>query len=185
MAYVTTASKGVTDLGYIERERSFFKEQGYNYQELDIDGKTKNELKSLLEECEIVYLTGGNSFYLLNSIRESGLDKIIKELLPKGLIYMGTSAGSYVACPTIEMAKWKHQDKYNHYHVDDLHAMNLVPFLVSVHYKPEYNEVLRNGISSTKLPVRLLTDEQAILIQGDKVKLIGEGEEITIATTQP
>ncbi len=117
---------------------------------------------------------------MLKSIKESGFDKVIKELISKGVIYMGSSAGSYVTCPTIEMAVWKHQDKYGHYAVTDLSAMNLVPFLVTAHYKPEYDEFLREGIKKTKLPVKIITDEQAILIINDKVKLIGKGKEIKL-----
>ena len=124
MAYVINASKGVTNLDYIVREKNFFKENNYNYDELDIDSKNEDELRNILSKYEMVYVTGGNSFYLLKSIKDSGFDKVVKELIPKGLIYMGASAGSYVACPTIEQAKWKHQDKYDHYHRNGSIAWN-------------------------------------------------------------
>jgi peptidase E len=117
---------------------------------------------------------------LLKSIKESGFDKVIKKLLPQGLIYMGASAGSYVACPTIEMATWKHQDKYDHYGLTDLTAMNLVPFLLMAHYKPENQELLKEEISQANLPVKILTDEQAIMAQDGSFKLIGKGGEIKL-----
>lgn len=180
MAYVITASKSVPSTAYLDRHRQFFKEQRYNVQELDLDGKNENELRYFLQDFDAVFVEGGNSFYLLKSIRESGFDKVIKELLPKGLIYIGASAGSYVTCPTIEMALWKHQDKYDHHGVTDLTAMGLVPFLVSVHYKQEYDERIKAGIAKTQFPVRILTDEQALLVEGDKVELIGKGEEIKL-----
>ena len=85
MAYVITASKGSTSLDYLQRERDFFKQQNYNYTELDIDGKNEVALKDILNEYEIVYVTGGNSFYLLKSIKETGFDKVMKELIPKSL----------------------------------------------------------------------------------------------------
>src|SRR3989338_791475 len=120
MAHVITASKGVTNLEYFERNRAFFKKEGLKSEELDLDGKSENELREILSKKELVYVEGGNSYYLLKSIRESGFDKVVKELLPRGLIYMGGSAGSYVACPTIEMAGLRHQDgKYDHYGVTD------------------------------------------------------------------
>ena len=180
MAYVITASKGVTNTDYIERTRSFFKEHGYNYEEIDLDGKSQAQLREILQRFEIIFVEGGNSFYLLKSIKESGFDTIVKELLQKGVIYMGASAGSYVACPSIEMATWKHQDKYNHYGVTDFPAMNLVPFLVTVHYKPEYDNLLREKIKKAQLPVKILTDQQALLIKNDEIHLIGDGEEIDL-----
>ena len=180
MAYVITAAKGVTNTDYIERTRNFFKEHGYNYEEIDLDGKNQTQLRETLQKFEIVFVEGGNSFYLLKSIRESGFDIVIRELLQKGLIYMGASAGSYVACPSIEMAIWKHQDKYKHYEVTDFSAMNLVPFLMTVHYKPEYDDILKEKIAGARLPVKILTDQQALLIKNDEIHLIGDGEKIDL-----
>lgn len=180
MVYIPTAAKGATNTDYVERRRQFFKDESYNYTELDLDGKNAEDLLKVLRAAEVIYVEGGNSFYLLKAVRESGFDKILPELLDAGVIYMGGSAGAYIACPTIEMAKWKHQDKYDHYHVDDLYALGLVPFLISVHYKDEYRELLTEKIKNCKLPVRILTDNQAILVQGDDVQLIGEGKEVIL-----
>lgn len=180
IAYIITASKSVPSTAYIDRNRKFFEEQGYNVQEVDLDGKSEDELRNLLKDFEAVFVEGGNSFYLLKSIRESGFDKVIKELLPKGLIYIGASAGSYVTCPTIEMALWKHQDKYDHHGMIDLTAMNLVPFLITVHYKPEYKDLLEEKIPKAQYPTKILDDDQAILIEDDRVGLIGKGEEIKL-----
>src|SRR3989338_2634333 len=179
MAHVITASKGVTGLEYLERNRAFIKKEGYRSEELDLDGKSENELRDILSKKELVYVEGGNSYYLLKSIRESGFDKVVKELLPKGLIYMGGSAGSYVCCPTIEMAAWKHQDR-NRFGVSDFTAMNLVPFLLSVHYKPEYNEILKEKISQVKYPVKILTDEQVLMVTDGEVELIGDQNEVVL-----
>ena len=62
----------------------------------------------------------------------------------------------------------------------DLSSLSLVPFLMSVHYKPEYDQSLRDGMSTTTLPVRILTDEQAILVVDTQVKLVGVGEKVTL-----
>ncbi|KKQ60349.1 MAG: hypothetical protein US81_C0023G0011 [Parcubacteria group bacterium GW2011_GWE2_38_18] len=181
IAHIITASKGegVTDLGYINRTKEIFKQNNCEFEDLDLDGKNENELRKILKKFDAVFVNGGSTFYLLKSIRESGFNKVIKELLPLGLIYIGASAGSYVACPTIEMSTWKHQDKYNHYGLTDFSAMNLVPFLMSVHYVPEYETLLRKKIPLTNYPVKILTDEQAILVKNNEINLLG-GDEIII-----
>ncbi len=179
MAYITTASKGVGDLAYMERAKGIFDKNGYDYEELDLDGKNEKWLEEYLSKFDVVYVQGGNTFYLLKSIRESGFDKVIKKLLPKGLIYIGASAGAYVACPSIEMMMWK-GNKYDHYGVTDLTGMNLVPFLVSVHYSPEYFDLLKEKSSKAAYPVRILNDRQAILVKDDKAQFIGEGEEVVM-----
>ena len=116
---------------------------------------------------------------MLKYVRESGFDKLVKDLIDKGVIYIGVSAGSYIACPTIEAANWKHADR-NIVGLTDLTGLNLVPFLLSAHYKPEYKEILKSEISAVKYPVKILTDEQAILIRDGEIILVGKGEEIKI-----
>lgn len=181
VAHIITASKGkgVGHLDYLNRTRGYFKANGYYFEDLDLDGKNEIELREKLSKFNAVFVNGGSTFYLLKSIRESGFDKVIKELLPKGFIYMGASAGSYVACPTIEMATWESQDKYDHYGITDLTAMNLVPFLLSVHYIPEMQDLLKEKINQSKYSVKILNDEQALLVKDGKTKLFG-GQEIKL-----
>jgi len=152
---------------------------GFSIEDVDIKGKNEKELRKMLKDKDIVYVQGGNTFYLLKYVKESGFDKVVKELIQKGLIYIGVSAGSYIACPTIEMALWKDQDK-NIVGLEDLTALNLVPFLLSVHYILEYKEIIKKGISSSKYPVKMLTDDQAILVRDNKVELVGKGSEIRL-----
>jgi dipeptidase E len=181
IAHVINAAKGkgVRDLSHLERVRDIFKKNDCYFEDLDLDGKNEEQLRGVLKNFDAVFVNGGSSFYLLKSIRESGFDKVIKELLPQGFVYIGVSAGSYVACPTIEMALWKHQDKYDHYGITDFTAMNLVPFLISAHYTPENKDLLKEKIAQAKYPTKVLSDEQVILVKGDQVELLG-GEEIKL-----
>lgn len=182
MVHVITASIGVTNLEYFERNREFFKKEGYQVEELDLDGKSEDELRNILSKKELVYVEGGNTYYLMKAIRASGFEKVIKELLPKGLIYMGGSAGSYVCCPTIEMAGLRHQDaKYNKFGVTDLTGMNLVPFILAVHYSSQYKEFIKEKIAQSKYPWKILTDEQALLVRDGEVELVGNQEEVVLS----
>lgn len=179
LAHIITASKLEANKSYVEEEKKGFIEMGFQVEDIDIEGKNDDSLRKILEGKDIIYVQGGNTFYLLKCVRESSFDKVVKELIDKGVIYIGVSAGSYIACPTIETAHWKRQDK-NIVGLKDLTALNLVPFLLFVHYKPEHLEILKEEIPKTKYPVRVLLDGQAILVQDDKIELVGEGEEIKI-----
>jgi dipeptidase E len=182
IAHIISASKGkgVDDLSYIDRTKERFKKNNCYFEDIDLDGKNEDELRKILKNFNAVFVNGGSTFYLLKSIRESGFDKVIKELLPQGFIYMGASAGSYVACPTIEMALWAHQDKYDHCGLTDLTGMNLIPFLLSVHYIPEFHDLLKEKSSQSNYKTRILTDNQAILVRDDKIELIGQEPEIIL-----
>lgn len=179
IAYITTASKGADDLDYLQYHKDKMDELGIDYEELDIDGKNKSKLYEILKGKNAVYVEGGNTFYLLKAIRESDFDEVIKKLIEKGMAYIGSSAGSYVACPTIEMSTWKPTQK-ERFGMTDFTALNLVPFLVMAHYDPEMKNILKEKISNTKYPVRILQDGQGILVEGESYKFIGKGKEVVL-----
>lgn len=178
LAYITTASKGSGNKEYVGIHKKMMGDAGYEYEEMDIEGKSESELREILKDKNAVYVEGGNTFYLLRAIRETGFDKIVKELVENGVVYIGSSAGSYVACPTIEMATWtKQRERFG---VVDLGALNLVPFLIKAHYVPEMKDILKDKIASAKYETKILKDGQAILVEGEHYKLIGDGEEIKL-----
>jgi dipeptidase E len=179
VAHIITAAKLEKNHFYLEKEERIMAELGFKIENIDLEGKNENELRTLLKDKDIIYVQGGNTFYLLKWVRESGFDKVAQELIEKGIIYIGVSAGSYIVCPTIEMAHWKHQDR-DPFGLTDLTGLNLVPFLLTVHYKPEYAEVLKKEIPAASLPVRILTNDQAILVTDNETKLVGKGEEIKL-----
>jgi dipeptidase E len=181
LAYITTAGNGSNDKTYLEVHKGLLKKEGYNFEELDIDGKNESELRELLKDKDAVYVDGGNTFYLLKAVCESGFDKVIKELIEKGVVYIGSSAGSYITCPTIEMSTWKKPgEEKERFGVVDLTGMNLVPFLVKAHYVPEQKELLKEKIYQSQYETKILKDGQAILVEGDDYKLVGDGEEIKL-----
>ena len=82
-------------------------------------------------------------------------------------------------CPTIEMATWK-TDSKPRYSLKDLTGLNYVPFLMSVHYDPKNKKILIDAIKNTKYQVKILNDEQALLVKDDEVELIGNKKEINL-----
>ena len=179
LAHIITASKAEKDTSYMMSDKQQMIEAGFQVEDIDIEGKNEVELRDLLKDKDIIYVQGGNTFYLLKYVQESGFDKVVKELIEKGVIYIGVSAGSYIACPTIEMATWKPPDR-NIVGLTNLTALNLVAFLITAHYKPEYEPIIKEAVLNSKYPVRILTDDQAILVRSEEVKLVGKGEEIKI-----
>ncbi len=177
VAFITTAAYGESkNPTWMEKDRQLLYGCGIKaIEDLDLKDKTKSELEKIIADKDIIFVNGGNTFYLLHWIRESGFDKILPTFLKRGGLYVGVSAGSYVACPTIEAATWKHQDR-NKVRLKDLTALNLVPFLITAHFEEKYRKIVETEAERTKYSIVALTDEQAILIDGKKVKLIGTGE---------
>jgi dipeptidase E len=175
VAHIITASKVSLDQSYVDKDRQALQKAGFQVEDIDIRGKTKKDLEKLLLDKDIIYVQGGNGFYLLKYIRKSGFEDIVRALIKKGVIYIGVSAGSYVACPNLEMHTWKKKLR-NRNEIVNLGAMNLVPFLITAHYSrtdAEDKERIQRGIKKSKYPVYLLNDDQALLVKDEVVKLIG------------
>jgi dipeptidase E len=182
VAFISTAAKPLENLDFLKKDWNIMRdEMGFNLEEVDIEGKTKSEVMRLLAPKDIIFVEGGNTFYLLKAMRKCGFVKIMRKLLKSGKVYIGSSAGSMVAGRSIKAAGWKNGDR-NFVKLMNLRGLNLVPFDVFVHYLPEHAEIIKK-----KLPFKwqrkklsILTDEQAILVQGREVSLIGKGQKIIV-----
>ena len=179
IAYIITASKKVDDVSYIERHQQKMDELNFSYTKIDIAGKNEDELKKALDGHDIVMVEGGNTFYLLKAVRESGFENVIKELIENGVVYVGSSAGSYITCPSIVMATWSNRG-FDRCGITEYSAMNLVPFLIKAHYTPDMLETLKEKVNDLQYPMRVLNDDQAILVQDGEVQLLGGGDEIIL-----
>jgi dipeptidase E len=55
-----------------------------------------------VENADAVFIGGGNTFLLLNTIYEKGLLDVLRSRVFSGMPYLGSSAGSVVAGPTLK-----------------------------------------------------------------------------------
>ncbi len=179
LAFIPTAGDPEEKKTYIERERQRIRELGFSMIEVDLKEENEASLRSKLNGVDMVYVNGGNSFYLLDWARKSGFAIVAKEIVNNGTLYFGTSAGSYIACPTIAMALWKHQDR-NIVGLTDLNGLDLVPFMLSVHYTEAKRPDIDKGVARCAFPCIVLTDQQAVVVEGEGWKLAGSGKVLVL-----
>jgi dipeptidase E len=183
VAFITTAAKPEGDVSFVKTDWEIMKDTGFNIQEVDIEGKTESQLFKILKLKDIIFVEGGNTFYLLKAMRACNFEKIMRKLLKNGKVYIGASAGSIVAGRTIETASWGQAKDANIVNLKNLRGLNFVPFNVFVHYKPEDAEIIKQKIKNPKKrkkKLRILTDDQALLAQANQIILLGKGEEIIV-----
>lgn len=181
--YVITGSKKVSDNSFVERHLSRTRERNLNYESYDIEGKTIEELDGKLSQFEILHMEGGNTFHILKTIFDTGFDKVLKKHINRGMNYIGTSAGSYVMTPSIVTATWNDRG-HDRCGLTDFNALGYVPFVLKCHFTKERKQSIIENSINLHHPLRILTDGQAIAVDGESHKLIGKGEEITLESLQ-
>lgn len=74
---------------------------------ISLDNIFEHEIDGSLSEndamrYDVIYFTGGNTGHLLQRIKETGFDTIIKKMVYANKVYIGVSAGSIIATPNID-----------------------------------------------------------------------------------
>lgn len=163
IAFIPTAAYPTADKPWVHQTREEILKTGIKkLEDVDLKDYKEQELYKKLGQFDVIWVNGGNTFYLLHWVRKSGFDKVIKKLLEEGKVYVGLSAGSYIACPTIEMAGWKHVDEPKVVEIDDLTGLELVNFYVFVHYADEWKATVEENKDSLDGKLICLTDSQAV-----------------------
>jgi len=175
VAFILTASYPEPNPWYVEKSLKTLRSLGFKTREVDLRIENLKSLTEKLSATDVIYVDGGNTFYLLSWVRKSGFDKALQEFLERGGVYVGVSAGSYIACPTIEMANWKRPDR-NLVGLADLTSLNLISFLLTAHYTVDSETSIRQGSIKSGYPTVALSDGQAVLVDGEKVKVVGPGQ---------
>lgn len=165
------------DRFYINESRNKLLELGFNIYEIDIRNKNKEQLEEELEDIDIIFIAGGNTFYLLEKVLESGLDKVIKKLVDKGVIYFGESAGAVLAGPNIKLVDTL-DDPGKAPNLKTFRGLGLVDFIALPHFEnPKYGLKLENIHKkyNKKFKIIPLTDFEAIWVEGNKIRKIFGG----------
>ena len=82
-----------------------------------------------VEGADAIAIFGGNTFHLLHGLYRCGVVELIRERVQSGMPYIGSSAGSNVACPTIRTT-----NDMPIVEPRSLNALDLVPFQINPHY---------------------------------------------------
>jgi len=104
--------------------------------ELDVSSASRDEIVSKLERGDYIYVSGGNTFFLLQELKRTGADLLIAEHVRAGKCYIGESAGSAILAPSIEYIKAL-DDVSAAPDLESFAALGLVDFYPLPHYRNE------------------------------------------------
>lgn len=111
--------------GYAAKVRQRFSKMGYNLESIH----TSTDPRLAVERAEAIFIGGGNTFRLLKALYDHRLLDPIRSRVVSGMPYMGASAGSNVAGPTIRTT-----NDMPIVEPPSLAALNLFPYQINPHY---------------------------------------------------
>ena len=111
--------------GYATRVTDRLKLMGHNVESIH----QASDKQKAVSHAESIFIGGGNTFRLLKSLYEFDVVDLIRKRADEGMLYMGSSAGSNVAGPTIRTT-----NDMPIVEPPSFDALGLVSFQINPHY---------------------------------------------------
>lgn len=111
-------------------------------------------------ELDCVYISGGNTFQMLDLIKKSGADKLIKQYVHQGVTYIGGSAGAHIVTKNIEHLLSIDPNTTN---VIDYSGLSLFDGIIFCHFSDKIKSLYDNAVEKGEYQVYALTDDESII----------------------
>ena len=135
--------------------------------------------RAAVEEAEAIAVAGGNTFQLLARLYHEQLLNPIRKRIRSGIPYVGWSAGSNVACPTIRTT-----NDMPIAEPPSFDALGLVPFQINPHFtdgripnhggETRSERLLEFVVANPGMPVIGLREGSALRVEDGGVMLLGD-----------
>lgn len=146
----------------------------------DISAVPENIWRPQIEEADILFFEGGNTYYLMKWVNKSGLYKLLPELL-KTKVYVGVSAGSMITNPDLatKISQAVYGGDYDR--LGEVSGLNYVDFYTLPHLNSPYfpkltEENIKKIAEGIPKKMYALDDQSAVAVIDGKVEIISEGE---------
>ncbi len=156
---------------YIQKVRDAL---GIELELLDLKAKPLQQLLT----AQAILVGGGNTYHLLDELKKAKVLKPIRERVLGGMPYIGWSAGSNIAGPTILTT-----NDWNVVGLNNFDALNFVPFNINPHYleadpmMAQHSETRAERIAEyhkvNKNVVLGVEEQTSLLVEGKSIKVVG------------
>lgn len=164
VAFVTTAMNPEPEevrQKYISMDAKDLEDFGMMTEFIDLEEIDEKVIVETFKSFDIVYVYGGNTFYLMHFANKSGFTKHIREIL-QNKVYFGVSAGSIIVGPEISLAGWPGGDP-NDIALSDMRGLALVPFSIL----PHWNGVVPPEVDGYPFEIKYIKDGEAVSINNE------------------
>ena len=174
--FIPTATNVDEYKKYIHLTQKVFEDFGYEVENFDISVFSEETVKEKISETKIIFVSGGNTFYLLQELKNKNLISYLRGKIENGLLYIGESAGSVITAPNIGYADIV-DDKVLATELNDYTGLNLVDFYVVPHFEEEpFVESSRKvvGLYKDKLDLKVINNKEVVLVENDDFRIVKE-----------
>lgn len=150
----------------------------------------KEHVLARVEKADVIFVGGGNTFYLSYWMEKSGLFDALPKLL-ETRVYAGISAGSMIVTDSIRTASQaiKNPEKFVDEEYEELgpkgrsagRSAKLVKFCVRPHLNSKAfpkirGDFLQEIAKDITVPLYAIDDMSAIKVDGEQIEVVGEGD---------
>lgn len=151
---------------------------------------TPEEIAAQLEVVDVIFVGGGQTFYLSWLMQQKGLFDLLPKLL-ESKVYAGISAGSMIVTPKLLTVSFAiRRPGISDEELEELgpegrslaKTFHLVDFMLRPHMNGEAKfaditpEMIQQAVNTAGIPAYVLDDASAVRVIDDKVTVVGEGE---------
>lgn len=171
VTFIPTASIVEDVVFYVKEGKKSLEKLGLIVDELEISTANIEEIERKIKNNDFIYVTGGNTFFLLQELKRTGADKLIISEVENGKVYIGESAGSIVTSNNIEYV----EDMDNIEKAPNLKeysGLGLINFYPIPHYNCfPFKKIVQNIINKYTSNINLMpiSNKEVILVNGDEV----------------
>lgn len=182
LVFIPTASNVVTgDKGwFINDLLNLYKLNLKSIEITDISAVDEKIWSPSIESADILYFEGGDTYHLMEWLNKSGLTKMLPKLL-ENKVYVGSSAGSMVTNKTLDLkiSQIIYAEDFDKNY--EMNGLNFVDFYFLPHLNDDYfvnmrEDFVRNRLKNVKAEIYVMDDDSAIIIDGNKIEVVSEGE---------
>lgn len=167
-------------------ERKYFNEKVEWYKQFgitdllyfDIDQEYHEEKIPELPSSDAIFLSGGNTYYFLNSLKNRNLVSVLNTFVEKGGVLIGVSAGSIIMSKSIAVTTIDDDigGDQNTVGLKDFSALGLNDFEFFPHYDKdeEILKRLKEYSKTSKSIIYACNDGDGIIVDDDKMQFFGE-----------
>lgn len=176
--FIPDAAYGIPDqkdISWVEEERQFLVDE-YEWEILDLVLRDIKKVDiGIFDGIDVIFVNGGFSGYLVKEMRRTGFDTTLPKLLKRGIVYVGSSAGSMVMSDIQDASSWYIGEPEPE--AIDIPGLGYIDFQIYPHVNKENIKKIKE-IRSPKFKYYLLEDGHAISFNGNEMKLHGANMEI-------